>query len=102
LMTAPLIYTLSLHDALPIFATFVQLNPGSFECFCLSHFKQCFNDPRKVRVHGFTRCVRVTFLDGIKNFLMLIQTICSSDLAYTIDRKSTRLNSSHVKITYAV
>src|SRR5437868_11761457 len=62
--TAPSeIYTLSLHDALPILPT------------CLA--------PR--RING----LRSTFSDHFLSSIM-------------VDRKSTRLNSSHVSISYAV
>src|SRR5438874_13639338 len=54
------IYTLSLHDALPIFV-----------------------HPESLTPRGLTICQRITGLG-------------------MVDRKSTRLNSSHVEISYAV
>src|SRR3989442_12496849 len=62
------IYTLSLHDALPIYeGTLLQLaklnSPGKFHYKCL-HYRHSVDELR--------------------------------------DRKSTRLNSSHVRISYAV
>src|SRR5207249_11962564 len=60
------IYTLSLHDALPIFPPEL----GGFDC-----------DPPTPRVCS----------------LELPRIVCS-----WLDRKSTRLNSSHVSISYAV
>src|SRR5204863_7216983 len=69
------IYTLSLHDALPIFATFV---------FWLGRNKFVHIPP------GGTNFFRETFSrDGVRAIVNL-------------DRKSTRLNSSHVEISYAV
>src|SRR5690625_6375878 len=63
------LYTLSLHDALPIFSSFnIQ--------FCC-HFVIC------------RYC-----LDSLTCF--------SNSEIFLIDRKSTRLNSSHVAISYAV
>src|SRR5690606_39296272 len=82
----PEIYTLSLHDALPILFG-ISPNPDlkpetsrSFELglkqgFQLGHFKGLFN--------------MAGFYQHYKNTIEL-------------DRKSTRLNSSHVKISYAV
>src|SRR2546430_13650111 len=65
------IYTLSLHDALPIY--------GSSAC------------PRRVR------CVDRGLLgEAIDRWPLLVEMPCSSD------RKSTRLNSSHSQISYAV
>src|SRR5438876_5333894 len=57
------IYTLSLHDALPIYATRKSLRPWG--CSCSS-------------------------------------TLATSRPSSRIDRKSTRLNSSHPSISYAV
>src|SRR5690606_41869381 len=70
------IYTLSLHDALPI----------------------CLLDQR----HGYFSFPSSIFqprLDGIFDF---IQPRTEFGQHPRIDRKSTRLNSSHVKISYAV
>src|SRR5437588_2369937 len=62
------IYTLSLHDALPIFQSFVAPSPG------LTKFRQINRHDLETAEHG----------DG------------------SVDRKSTRLNSSHTVISYAV
>src|SRR5256885_14805878 len=64
------IYTLSLHDALPIFVVGPERGRMEIvgECDCQRSFEQD---------HSFTRPVPV-------------------------DRKSTRLNSSHLVISYAV
>src|SRR5436309_11656741 len=69
------IYTLSLHDALPIFGLIVPRRgaPGRDE---LRTVVRTEDDVRVTDVRGA--------YDGAK------------------DRKSTRLNSSHVKISYAV
>src|SRR5690554_7070347 len=77
------IYTLSLHDALPIFSLVSLATGGSFD--------RDHSSPGKD--HCFTRkssFLRVFFDIGL--FFLL-------DIA---DRKSTRLNSSHVRISYAV
>src|SRR5207249_10067521 len=82
--STPSIYTLSLHDALPI------LNR-----IC----RESYNDPSEV-------------YDRLKQMSMSVVTITdhdSIDAAEILrrrwrheDRKSTRLNSSHVSISYAV
>src|SRR5690349_22972216 len=65
------IYTLSLHDALPISATFRRASPAWW---------------RRAR----SRCA-------------ICHLRCSvTRRSRTSDRKSTRLNSSHVEISYAV
>src|SRR3712207_8333311 len=68
------IYTLSLHDALPICGTSMpELEPRMFS----------FNSP-----HG--ACARCTGLGS------------QMEIDPDLDRKSTRLNSSHANISYAV
>src|SRR2546429_1393412 len=82
------IYTLSLHDALPIFGQVVtgSRNDASFavalNCGIGSRFFECTRE----RVGETPRCPRTEFLD----------------LRIEVDRKSTRLNSSHGYISYAV
>src|SRR5438874_9693607 len=69
----PEIYTLSLHDALPIWG------------------ERLVEIPRRYYVASQ---VDLTHIDaGSYNLLRML---------YLIDRKSTRLNSSHVEISYAV
>src|SRR3712207_6893979 len=63
------IYTLSLHDALPICGPF--------------RFLQCSNDLIEPAGHGIEAIVELAFVNQG-------------------DRKSTRLNSSHANISYAV
>src|SRR5439155_16669812 len=86
--TAPTaIYTLSLHDALPISA----LNPASSRLVTNSERPFLINTDRTWRCRTWNRLsrsiptTRKTSADLIKK-----------------DRKSTRLNSSHVAISYAV
>src|SRR5690606_41421916 len=74
----PHIYTLSLHDALPIFQRLLLLH---------LHQKRRLESGLSLGLHldaGFYQF----FLAGIVDL--------------HVDRKSTRLNSSHVKISYAV
>src|SRR5258708_21434584 len=80
------IYTLSLHDALPISAGF-PAQCGSLQCF-----------PKH----------ELRFLQGSSRYLILIRSqerrLCSivTNRRTLTDRKSTRLNSSHQIISYAV
>src|SRR5690606_42048148 len=75
------IYTLSLHDALPIFLFYHLL---TFYLSCICTFKNL------ISVVGFKT---VTTMLCFSLFFWNI---------FELDRKSTRLNSSHVKISYAV
>src|SRR5207302_8879376 len=94
----PDIYTLSLHDALPIFQYFgdglqlrsqfviqllLPLSYGSYWHIQLPSFIKQGDDLRR-----WLAC------PGVKQIFI--------KCAVPLDRKSTRLNSSHVKISYAV
>src|SRR5204862_7363854 len=75
----PDIYTLSLHDALPI--CFHQRTPI------------CFRDGG---AHGASRNIGPQLRGAAR-------IVCAREAAgQYLDRKSTRLNSSHVEISYAV
>src|SRR3712207_9153623 len=75
------IYTLSLHDALPI-------------CYCkeASVMEKCNKRVLKISV----------FMILFYSFVCLIQVSNPLVSASRTDRKSTRLNSSHANISYAV
>src|SRR5690606_42013211 len=77
---APEVSTLSLHDALPI------LGPASGEA-------EVAGEVVEMPAHRRGRRRRVLGLDGRDHGV---------EVAEEQDRKSTRLNSSHVKISYAV
>src|SRR5207249_9966596 len=81
----PYIYTLSLHDALPI-------------SFIIAAIQQIV-DPRIVdrATHAIVENLRVRPLSLAE--VELVQPLLA---LVTRDRKSTRLNSSHVSISYAV
>src|SRR5690606_42046582 len=82
------IYTLSLHDALPICV--VRIRKGRIE------------EPAVLRasvVHRSPELVRRPVADPGVGIGRQVQR---EDDAERRDRKSTRLNSSHVKISYAV
>src|SRR3712207_9084252 len=76
------IYTLSLHDALPIYGRVDNVERLRFSSTGRSVY---FNEDGSVKRPG--------------------QRVTNPDMAQTlrrIDRKSTRLNSSHANISYAV
>src|SRR3712207_8782400 len=72
------IYTLSLHDALPIFALRLRLG------------RRGAVGDRRLAVHGDREALARDLDD-----------VVARD-ALALDRKSTRLNSSHANISYAV
>src|SRR5205807_10179787 len=72
------IYTLSLHDALPIYSISA--------CPCLA-FVSC-----KQKISGWWSAI-----NSCRAFLRIVAL-----MPFTLDRKSTRLNSSHLVISYAV
>src|SRR5699024_12660474 len=75
------IYTLSLHDALPIF---LMVGDGKWSCL--------FHD----RKHGLVATKTISRILTYFDNRLDTNSFCGTD------RKSTRLNSSHVSISYAV
>src|SRR5436309_5173228 len=73
-------YTLSLHDALPI-------------CFNDLDATLAVAEKRFATFSNDTPPEEIDFFDAILVYLHVL---------HGLDRKSTRLNSSHVKISYAV
>src|SRR5699024_11275231 len=95
LLSPTLLLTLSLHDALPIFCDIrIQLRTEQF-------FQ------RLVKTHRIPDLLSRAFL-VCRLFCFLTYRLILRDLrcrfcAFSLrDRKSTRLNSSHVSISYAV
>src|SRR5690606_41734983 len=96
------IYTLSLHDALPIYGTGEWL--GRMECTHCGGTGQWDSDHlaryEKGQAHRRDRIERrETILEAAARLGVTPAQLSSFE---TEDRKSTRLNSSHVKISYAV
>src|SRR3712207_8927740 len=81
----PEIYTLPLHDALPIYARRADVRERALQRVPRGR------DPRAARTHP------VSAAEGRRDLRRP-----SGRLAPTADRKSTRLNSSHANISYAV
>src|SRR5699024_12273810 len=97
-----LTYTLSLHDALPIF---LEGRCGK-EGVCR---KGCLRDTKHYLLalcRLFALCLHllVYFLKLQNIYQSTRQEVCITVVLHTdlLDRKSTRLNSSHVSISYAV
>src|SRR5690606_40171393 len=99
LITSPVsayvsVYTLSLHDALPI-----------LNCISLAPFRRT-EHPDREKYMLFSYYKVNNFLNTGSCFTFRAQRPMRSISAHQIhpvqDRKSTRLNSSHVKISYAV
>src|SRR5690606_41170307 len=84
-----LIYTLSLHDALPIFIKIAA-------AVGIGMLAQIFGNPIPIPLlEGKTGSQTVAHHRQIDGALHTSEVVVA-------DRKSTRLNSSHVKISYAV
>src|SRR5690606_42033862 len=79
-------YTLSLHDALPILA-------AGKDAELLS---------RTPAVLGLAGANVGTYRQQLEAILPFAESHVETDAEIALDRKSTRLNSSHVKISYAV
>src|SRR5690606_39748436 len=91
----PDISTLSLHDALPI-SEFVNTVPNDFDGLAdhlLFHLQK--NGIKIIEIKAITRLIQYPQRGGVLAAKILFDSI-------GLDRKSTRLNSSHVKISYAV
>src|SRR5690606_41784402 len=94
LLATTVLYPLPLHDALPIWCC---QNPDTGSCqtrhFCTQLFPKEFFQCQYTQAYPDRKCVKRTGISIIP--LSRLQRCL-------VDRKSTRLNSSHVKISYAV
>src|SRR5690606_40287567 len=95
-------YTLSLHDALPIFAGLCDLNIKNKNLFISGETGTGKSHLAKI-IHEMTH-PEAPFVH--LNCSEISESLLESELfgheKGALDRKSTRLNSSHVKISYAV
>src|SRR5690606_41677732 len=99
-LTTPPIYTHSLHDALPIFFTAIAAFILLIACIN-------FMNLSTARSERCAKEVGVRKVVGGRRYALIGQFLTESILLASLagalsDRKSTRLNSSHVKISYAV
>src|SRR5690606_41277450 len=92
----PQLYTLSLHDALPIYA----LEHGLHRVVGVVHA----TEGRVIeRIEADRDAVQAGVLQALRHLRQQYAVGGERDLHVgDVDRKSTRLNSSHVKISYAV
>src|SRR5690625_6655037 len=91
-MSFILISTLSLHDALPIFSFAVGLVTVTWFIMRQLKLKEPILEFRVLKYKMFAISTAI----GMVTFVAMIGA------AIILDRKSTRLNSSHVAISYAV
>src|SRR5690606_39954002 len=93
-------YTLSLHDALPILLTYDTSRSPKNSSFALpSGSRNTTSRRRRPRLNP------KLLSDGRFGGCSITSTRMNCDTSNLVtppDRKSTRLNSSHVKISYAV
>src|SRR5207249_7004815 len=93
-------YTLSLHDALPISKALVTRVVFDQSRFVKNAIQTLL---REGGIGLFlTSLMILIFLGSMRATVAVCLSIPLSALAAFIDRKSTRLNSSHVSISYAV
>src|SRR5439155_7109361 len=88
---APSVYTLSLHDALPISGPLVKVDDKRFD----GMWEACGSLGIPVAIHVSDPEAFFLPIDGFNERFEELNN-------HPEDRKSTRLNSSHVAISYAV
>src|SRR5690606_41945252 len=90
--------SLSLHDALPILKTAFQKFLYPLKPIMKFWASLTVNIPKKIFLHSST----CGYFPPLPLFLLLKFNKYVQTFKKRKDRKSTRLNSSHVKISYAV
>src|SRR5690606_41672203 len=91
-------HPLSLHDALPIYGRAVDIHPAAIQNWFKANgrlYGWSWDEGRRVGENWHFRYV--PSLDQMKH-----EGLLDHAAVQRVDRKSTRLNSSHVKISYAV
>src|SRR5690606_41368207 len=96
------IYTLSLHDALPIYVTEMEDVNGHQSFKVLTRFKDIKSISNITPIGEVIQVRQPVTGIQLKAATQEVATKGFPSAAKSIDRKSTRLNSSHVKISYAV
>src|SRR5690554_7787026 len=85
-------YTLSLHDALPIFLM-MQIGMFSIGLYAGDYLGISAQHQQLLRVFSMLFSIPLLYYCALPFYVAAF---------YSLDRKSTRLNSSHVRISYAV
>src|SRR5690606_41243109 len=96
------IYTLSLHDALPICAEAKLRKGESGPALADVNFVRASRTARPERTPAPLAAMDLDILYRERGFELYWEGFRRTDQIRFGDRKSTRLNSSHVKISYAV
>src|SRR5207248_8159812 len=101
-LTTPVIFTLSLHDALPIYSRFgLHLESRNYRAG-VDVRNGAMNIELRTLLHQNLRLLfELGFVDGVL-LIWALQHRTWRKLEGSVDRKSTRLNSSHRTISYAV
>src|SRR5690606_41912734 len=97
----PEIYPLSLHDALPIFGK-VGYGVEILHAAAALTYQQRRTAGTRDQSGFSPYTIRLQEIGGFVWWHPLPPRIGANEQRYDEDRKSTRLNSSHVKISYAV
>src|SRR5690606_42002941 len=95
------IYTLSLHDALPISAALGCVARGIAPDAAARHLQDRLESSLAGESSGWRNHCAFT-MTGLARRVNPVEKHRGLALGNGKDRKSTRLNSSHVKISYAV
>src|SRR5690606_42028087 len=97
----PALYTLSLHDALPILParTVIRAEGTTTEVLRDGQVIETNQGDPLAFIEQYQGRFKVAVRPGMPRFCGGLAGYFGYD---TVDRKSTRLNSSHVKISYAV
>src|SRR5205814_6104227 len=92
-------YPLSLHDALPI----LRVRRAARAWYVRSPVTSARSTRREPPIAAAQRSASTTKNDRVKSPRFCVSTMyASATTSETADRKSTRLNSSHLGISYAV
>src|SRR5699024_12483296 len=89
------IYTLSLHDALPIYQMIKKDEQDRLEQIELEEARKALAEQRRLEAEAEAEAAAE--LKRLKD-----ERLAAEAANAPVDRKSTRLNSSHVSISYAV
>src|SRR5207244_12902812 len=96
------LYTLSLHDSLPIFLVLDGAGERALGVAEERALEQVVVERRAVLHHERFFRARAVVVDGARHQLLAGARLAVDEHGRLRDRKSTRLNSSHQIISYAV